>query len=775
MKKQTLQLSFGCLLHDIGKPVFRAGGSSGTHSRLGYDALRALWPEESDILDCVRYHHAAELRSAKLDSRSPAWICCAADNLSAAADRREIEGENGSFRRMLPLSSIFTHLNGEHPGYSVTPRQHSDKLRMPRKGAPELSASQYQATLSTLLPRLAELPRTEAWLDSLLCLLENHLSEYPSSTNTGESPDISLFDHLKTTAGIGACISEYLLAEGETDYKTRLFTNEARFRDEKAFLLYSADFSGIQSFIYSVASDKALRSLRSHSFFLEFLMEHYADELLQCCGVSRANLLYTGGGHCYALLPNTPETVAQVKAWNRRFNDWLSEQFGVSLFLAHGWTECSGNELTNTPAEQAPYKAMFRRVSSAVNQHKLHRYDAGQLRMLNRPAKPGSRECKVCGRTERLRGDRCEWCTLFVELSDHILNEDIYFVSENEAAEHDFVLPTPDGSAYICLTDEASARRRLEQGEAVRRIYSKNKAYTGLQYSTRIYVGDYVYSPEMETLARTSSGVHRIGVCRMDVDNLGQAFVAGFEKAEKKTAAERQHFVTLSRTSAFSRQMSLFFKYYIKELLDGSFENKDALAVTVVYSGGDDVFLVGAWDDTIEAARRIRNALREYSCGALTISAGICVTDDHFPIRLAAAQAGELEDAAKAVPQKDAVCLFEPSGNHSYSWQRFQDEVMGVKLSELKQFFDREAQERGTAFLYKLVDLLRLAQQDGKMHLARYAYLLARLSPKPTSKEYDAYRRFADNMYTWALDEKARAALITAIYIYVYENRKVEK
>ena len=67
-------------------------------------------------------------------------------------------------------------------------------------------------------------------------------------------------------------------------------------------------------------------------------MEHYADELLSLCGVGRANLLYTGGGHCYMLLPNTAEVRTAIERWNRRFNDWLSEQFGISLFLAHGYT-----------------------------------------------------------------------------------------------------------------------------------------------------------------------------------------------------------------------------------------------------------------------------------------------------------------------------------------------------------------------------------------------------------------------------------------------------
>ena len=288
-------------------------------------------------------------------------------------------------------------------------------------------------------------------------------------------------------------------------------------------------------------------------------------------------------------------------------------------------------------------------------------------------------------------------------------------------------------------------------------------------------MGDYAYSNRMDELARSAAGIRRIAVCRMDVDNLGQSFVSGFEQAEKESAAQRQHFVTISRTSAFSRQLSLFFKCYINEILSGDYGGKRPLAVTVVYSGGDDVFLVGAWNDTLEAAGRVREAFRLFCCNSLTISAGLCVVDERYPIRLAAERAGELEDRAKEEPGKDSVALFDPRQEHTYRWERFQTEVMGEKLSLLRRFFGAADQERGSAFLYRLLDLLRLAQEeDGRLQLARYAYLLARLEPSRTSPAFPLYREFSGAMYQWALDKKARQALITAIYIYVYENRKGE-
>lgn len=773
MQKQTRQVTYGCLLHDIGKLLYRAGGDSGTHSRQGWAFLRSLWREEKEILRCVQLHHAAELRAAAPAEDDLSWIACAADNLSAAADRREAEeGEAGTFRRYIPLASVFTHLNGEHPDHSIAPYPQDGTLRMPERHAAALSAEPYQAAAEALRRRLAELPREDAWVDSLLCLLESYTSMFPSSTCAGESPDISLYDHLKTTAAIGVCISEYLLSSGERNYKKRLFLEEAAFRKENAFLLYSADISGIQKFLYTVASDKALRSLRSRSFFLELLMEHYADELLLACGVSRTNLLYSGGGHCYILLPNTESVKAALSAWNQRFNAWLSGEFGVSLFLAHGWTECSGNDLTNTPAEDAPYKAMFRRVSAAVSRHKMHRYSADDLRRLNRPTPASGRECKVCGRTDDLIDGRCPWCRLFAALSEKIQTKDVYFVGTGEDAEHDFALPTPDGYAYILLTDEKTARLRLDSGAAVRRIYSKNRAFTGLRYSTRLYVGDYAFSNRMDELAQNASGVRRLGVCRMDVDDLGRSFVSGYERPGRATAAETQHYVTISRTAAFSRQMSLFFKCYINDVLSGKYGGKRPLAVTIVYSGGDDVFLVGAWNDTLEACLRIRAALRQFSCGSLTISGGLCVTDDSYPIRLAAERAGELEDRAKGEPGKDAIALFDPFLEHTYHWEEFSENVLGTKCALLTRFFCSDDAARGNSFLYRIVDLLRSAERDGKLALARYAYLLARLAPPVSSPAYRGYKEFSEKMYAWALDAAQRKQLITAIYIHVYENRE---
>lgn len=83
--------------------------------------------------------------------------------------------------------------------------------------------------------------------------------------------------------------------ERRKNYKQSLFINAEKSYDEEMFLLYSMDISGIQSFIYTIGEKGALKGLRARSFYLEIMMEHIVDELLEKLSLSRANLIYTGG------------------------------------------------------------------------------------------------------------------------------------------------------------------------------------------------------------------------------------------------------------------------------------------------------------------------------------------------------------------------------------------------------------------------------------------------------------------------------------------------
>ena len=176
MNPQTVQATFGCLLHDVGKAVYRAGISDGRHGEAGYRFVRDIdgYGQAKAVLDCIRYHHAAQLRQAK-DCDPLAAIAYIADNIAAAADRRQT-GDETQFDRYLPLSPVFTHLNGEHPGHTLPPHALDGRLRLPLDGSFRLSAGDYEQILLTLRRELSALPPQEEWLNSLLSVWESCMS-----------------------------------------------------------------------------------------------------------------------------------------------------------------------------------------------------------------------------------------------------------------------------------------------------------------------------------------------------------------------------------------------------------------------------------------------------------------------------------------------------------------------------------------------------------------------------------------------------------------------
>lgn len=781
MHTQTLQVTLRCLLQGLEGMACR-GGEQGDWGR-----LRELGPQWGPVLDGLQ---------GPLHQDSVTDLAHLASRLSVAG--HESEGTGGTKNPLTPLATVFTHMRGEHPGY-LRPRQGADDQMPQLESKPnQLRPEDYQCAWEGLQKSLAALQPEASAIPALLTALERWTGDFPNEIQERGETDLSLFDRRRTAAAFGSCLSEYLLDQKKSAVQ------EAALRKEETFLLYTAGFSGIQKFIYTVSTDGALKSLRSRSFFLELLMEHYVDELLAACHLSRVNLLFHGGGQCHLLLPNTKGVKEILEEWNRTFNNWLVQEFGIALYMDHGWVACTGNELVNEPAAESPYEQVFRRLNREVEGRKLRRYDAGQLLALNREKTDAQgRECKVCGRMDHLvnlAGQseppdlRCPWCKRFLEMSKQLVERDVYVVyraSEETEKSHlpsmdnrtvRLPLPAMDGTVYLCLEQEETACAHLEGEKAVVRIYSK-KSLPKLPGSIRLDMGDYVYRehtaqkdlPTMEDLAARSKGIQRIAVCRMDVDNLGAAFHSGFQQEGEEDPVKRQRFVNLPRGAALSRQMTLFFRRYLNGILSQAYDEKDtSMAVAIVYAGGDDVFLVGAWNQVLEAACRIREAFQRFTCGALTISCGFTLFDSHFPIRLAADQTAELEEKAKEQPGKNSIALFTPEEDHVYPWDVFQDQVRAGKLRVLEAFFE-ENQERGNTFLHHIMELLRPVKDGGNwpIELARYAYLLSKLEPEQKAHGYEVYRRFADQAYVWALNGEERRQLISASYLYLYGNRGV--
>ena len=128
----------------------------------------------------------------------------------------------------------------------------------------------------------------------------------------------------------------------------------------------------------------------------------------------------------------------------------------------------------------------------------------------------------------------------------------------------------------------------------------------------------------------------RLGVLRMDVDNLGQCFISGFTDNRK----------TLARYSMLSHSLDVFFKGYINTIREQP-QYRDW--INIIYAGGDDLFIVGRWDITISFAKELKDEFTKYVAHNphLTVSGGMAIIKNKFPIHRAAELAGNFEEAAK--------------------------------------------------------------------------------------------------------------------------------
>jgi len=195
----------------------------------------------------------------------------------------------------------------------------------------------------------------------------------------------------------------------------------------------------------------------------------------------------------------------------------------------------------------------------------------------------------------------------------------------------------------------------------------------------------------------------------------------------------------------------------------------------------------------------LKRVFSVYTNGKLTFSAGLGLYSSTYPISRMAEVTGELEELAKNSPGKNSIALFgsgteyhrneknsgaaEKENAAVYTWDEFIEKVHGEKIKFLMEHMlldgingNNKRNDRisaGKSLLYKLMNLLQGAAGD-RMDLARFAYTLARL--KPREKELQlCYEEVRRQFYQWAMKEKDRKELITALQFIIYRMRDKEE
>lgn len=709
MNNERETLTIGALIHDIGKLVRRAGLAEkfDPHTLAGSIFVRDVEVNGVKIFapyqDFIFKHHEKDL-----DQTKPlTWYVCFADNI-ASSERMTSRDEGYEERRTLEnvLSRVLRdELNVEisyfKPG--IMP-----KIDLPTMTDRTSTDQDFKRLYEGLVKEARKIPLT---VENLRFLLYKYLSFVPQSTEKFGIMDISLYDHLKVTAMIALSLYDYV---EKKRLKVSKYEDLKKLKDEPVLLLVEGDVSGIQKFIKNVSSKGALRSFRGRSVFIDLFQEIVVDEILQTIGFFRTNVHFVGGGHFYLVISNTEENVRRLEQVKKKVNEWLLDR-SADLKLVIAWETMTLAEVEDLSDVFKKFKQedVFKRLKENIQLSKLQMYSSEELKRmfdvdsLKITARKDFRTCKVCGkRVEELfalREDQepvaCDFCKQMYEFGKQVMRAR-YF---SEDPDGDFEIL---GQRYSFSQEPMSGKNYVLGIGEIEPVDSAQFVF--------IDMASYAKHEELEEIAEESKG-KKLACLQADLDRLGEIFKKGLEKR------------TLSRISTLSRLLTYFFKYRVRQIAEGK-------NIVIVYSGGDDLFILGGWEDVLDFTYQMQKDFRKFTGDNpnMTYTASFVLFDEKETISKVKEMAEQMEHLGK---EKRNCLVFShglqrtiKSGREKIekaqilSWEDFTEKtyVAYKELSQLVESVDRSIIRKA----------LSLSLEDSPMNKAFLAYIEARESEK---------------------------------------------
>lgn len=640
----------------------------------------------NNLMNLAAGHHLSKGSLTELGQ-----IIKEADCLSSGMDREsesslkddQDEGSWDSFKKKRMISILETINNFEpqnswyHIPVSSMALKEENFPKREIKGAPD-----YKGLWEKFIGefKFIQANTYHAFSETLLNLLYKYTTAIPSSTIN--FPDISLYDHLKTTAALAVCL--YDVKESGENPKDK-------------FLLIGADFSGIQSYIYQIVSKHAGKNLKGRSFYLRMLSDTVVRYLLKELDLFQANIIYNSGGGFYILAPNTSSTRQKLSEAIRNVENNMFATHKTSLYAAIDYVTLSEDVLMHRDGQSLSHKwgELFEKRDKKKHSRYAQAIKANYIDFFS-PILIGGETKRDCITGEEFSADEKTYSEgdlkplkkvnkQQIVLGKKLRNYEVMVVSDGPVpywADKEPIEPIGLGFHYYFLKrdDLTKMKEELRASADKVTVITPNGEHGNCDFMGRVdginniyaldfYGGNEIIGnnpPTFEDLCDNVDGAFkRLGILRMDVDNLGSIFQSGIHPDR----------ATISRFAALSRSFDYFFSGYLNTIWEEVSPKKSL----IIYSGGDDVFIVGSWEVTIELAKRIREYFSKYTCDnpAFSISGGIVLVPAKFPIMKAASLSGDEEHNAK---------------NHHVGWKEKNSlSILGVPLNWDTEFYAVES------------------------------------------------------------------------------------
>ncbi|MBI4680981.1 MAG: type III-A CRISPR-associated protein Cas10/Csm1, partial [Nitrospirae bacterium] len=677
------------------------------------------------------------------------WVIAMADRVSSGFDRDEFEDYNkeGIAFKDYKKTRLLTMFEGiatdgkwkedklesyrfRYPLKELSPEnifpvdKEEHRLLDSKEAAKEYSGLFFNFAAS--LEKLAHKQNIHLWFEHFDSLFMIYASHIPAATVGKVVPDVSLYDHSKTTSALASAI--YLYHQQNAGMEIEKIKDY----NGKKFLIITGDFYGIQNFIFSEggSTNKAsAKLLRGRSFTVSLISELAADMLCREIGLTIASIILNAAGKFTIIAPNTEETKEKIKAVEEKINDWLINNFYGESAIGLSYIEASYDDFVSKRFDSLWDKLAKESEKKKYNKIALEEHGgeiAGYLDQFNNEL--DKKLCPFCGKrpshpdveNDSLLGDEksaCKICRDHIYIGTNLVKAQRIAITTVDADIKGEKLCEPIFSEYQVSLDVTGKLGELANAGTLLKYWDISIAKDGniAKDVTAKFINGYVpkYPKDDETeeslnrllhgektekkkeelfdmikkdlpksfhhIAKWSlnptdksdkfTGIEALGVLKADVDNLGLIFACGLMRQ------------SLSRLATLSRQMNNYFSIYLPHLLSKTDEFRN---IYTVFAGGDDLFLIGPWNRIIDFALFLNTSFNEYVCGnrEITISSGISINKPGEPVQSISERA---EDALKKSKGngRDSITLFD----EAIKWKDF---VELIKIKDtIEEWMDK--------------------------------------------------------------------------------------
>lgn len=764
----------------------------------------APWRErntDDSIINAAARHHRPETFLQ--------WVIATADRLASGFEREEFEQYNASpdetenrknhytARQLALLEQI--RLDGQTPTgwpawrYPLKPLSPESIFPVAAEGyerSDNTAAQQeYRALWAAFNLALDNIPRSHRahlplWLDHFDSLWLAFTQAIPSATAGKVKPEVSLYDHSKTTAALAVALWRYHADQHHDPQAVReqLRTLWDRKRGDSAeadnswherrFLLVQGDFFGIQEFIFAggETQGQVAKLLRGRSFYVSLLTECAALKILEVLDLPSTSQVVNAAGKFLIAAPNTPDVRAKLDTVQAELDQWfLTHTYGQSG-IGIASLPASASDFRHGEGDDSPFRTLMKRLFEQLETSKLRRFGL----CTGDPAAPvfagfldafQHDECKIDGRSPaRLELDDA-WVS---ELAwDQVMTGKWLASQDRLLITHMPIEPRSEGQTlnrlrlpifgyHVLFTrpeevtgkfgGEAGSRNLLRAWDFSIPESANEALWNGYaRRAINAYVPRFgeLNDYELDRYKNLDLPQHRDDIktlnhlARDDRRLTDDGRWIGAEALMTlKGDVDNLGLIfqaglarpTFAKIAALSRQMNAFFAVWLPWACRSEFPN-----TYTVFAGGDDFFLIGPWHSTIKLAARMREEFARYVAGnpGIHFSAGLSMTKPGLPIRHLGALADDALDDAKALkPEKSAVAPKNAVTCHgqTVTWGQFGE------LLEREAGLGRLASDLdlSTGYLYALLrytDMARDIQKrpENALWHSRFAYQTRRL------------------------------------------------